>query len=65
MTSSILDDMTKAVLLLKKHDVVPSTIEVNRSTFERLNAECRFPDGLYPDEFDRPCSFMGVRIVIK
>ena len=58
--NTLLERLTKALAILDAHDVVPSSLEVSRMTFEALKREC-----YYPCKSDEPNSFMGVKIIVK
>lgn len=55
----ILDDMVKAIRLLRRHDAVPGHIEIPRSQYERLKAECRFTSN------HSASSLLGIKIIVK
>ena len=57
---SLIDDMNKAVALLKQHDAIPSRIEITRKQFERLKTEFYWPSSDKP-----PSSIFGIQIVVK
>lgn len=58
--TNLIDAMVKAITLLEAHEVVPSTLEVSRATFEALKRECR-----YTNERFEPNTLMGIKIIVK